>query len=109
MIEGSASTVHVVRNGTLLTPPLHSTRVPGTTRGVVEELADNLGIARRNVRISEPRTAQSPMKSGSLPPRAKCSRSRVWTASPVGSGRPVRSGERIYDAYQQLKKGAAQP
>ncbi len=53
LIEGSASTVHVVRGGTLITPPNSTRLLPGTTRSVVEELADQLGIARRDARISE--------------------------------------------------------
>ncbi len=53
LMEGSASTVHIVKDGVLITP-LNSTRIlPGTTRSVVEELADKLGIARRDARVSE--------------------------------------------------------
>src|SRR6185369_10093608 len=39
LMEASASTVHVVRNGVLLTPPNSSRILPGTSRSVVEELA----------------------------------------------------------------------
>ncbi len=53
LTEGSASTVHVVKHGELYTP-VNSTRIlPGTTRGVIEEIADGLGITRHDAPISE--------------------------------------------------------
>jgi D-alanine transaminase len=108
MIEGSASTVHVVRNGTLITPPNSTRLLPGTTRSVVEELADGLGIMRRDARISE-----AELRSAD----------EIWLAAatrevqpvtqldgkPVGVGKPGPVWRRIYDAYQQLKKVAAPP
>jgi D-alanine transaminase len=75
LVEGSASTVHVVRNGTLLTPPNSTRLLPGTSRSLVEELADSLGIARRDARITEAELRSAAQtRSGWLPRRAKCSR-----------------------------------
>jgi D-alanine transaminase len=106
LMEGSASTVHVVSNGRLLTPP-NSTRIlPGTTRGVVEELADQLGIARTEARISETQLRAA---------------DEIWLAAatrevqpvtrldgrPVGRGVPGPLWRRVYDAWQQLKREPA--
>jgi D-alanine transaminase len=102
LTEGSASTVHIVRAGVVITP-MNSTRIlPGTTRSVVEELADLLGIARRDARISE-----AELRSAD----------EIWLAAatrevqpvtrldnvPVGNGRPGPLWQRMYVAYQDLK------
>lgn len=102
MMEASASTVHVVRDGVLLTPP-NSTRIlPGTSRIVVEELADALGIPRRDSPVSEAQLRGA---------------DEIWLAAAtrevqpvtrldgraVGSGRPGPLWRRVYDAWQQLK------
>jgi D-alanine transaminase len=47
LTEGSSTTVHVVKNGVIHTPPNSRQILPGTTRDVVTELADLLSI--RNV------------------------------------------------------------
>jgi D-alanine transaminase len=103
LMEGSASTVHIVKDGVLVTP-LNSTRIlPSTTRGVVEELADNLGIIRRDARVSEAELRAA---------------DEIWLAAatrevqpvtaldgkPVGTGKPGPLWRRVYDAYQQLKR-----
>jgi len=102
LMEASASTVHIVRDGVLLTPP-NSTRIlPGTSRIVVEELADALGIARRDSPVSEAQLRSA---------------DEIWLAAatrevqpvtrldgrPVGGGRPGPLWRRVYDAWQQLK------
>jgi D-alanine transaminase len=53
--EGSYSSVHVVRDGRLLTPPLDHELLPGTTREVVLELAARAGIPSgiRPIRVDE--------------------------------------------------------
>lgn len=102
LMEASASTVHVVRDGRLLTPPNSSRILPGTSRSVVEELADELGIPRADTRISEANLRGA---------------DEIWLAAatrevhpvtqldgqPVGTGRPGPVWRRIYDAWQQLK------
>jgi D-alanine transaminase len=71
MMEGSSSTVHAVIDGVLVTPPNSERILPGTTRSVVEELADRVDLPRvtRPVTEAELRTA-----------------AEVWVAS---SGRPI--------------------
>ena len=90
------------RDGRLLTPPNSSRILPGTSRSVVEELADELGIPRADTRISEANLRGA---------------DEIWLAAatrevhpvtqldgqPVGTGRPGPVWRRIYDAWQQLK------
>ena len=53
MMEATASTVHVVSQGVVITPPNSNVILPGTTRSVVEELVDRLGITREVRPVSE--------------------------------------------------------
>lgn len=57
--EGSASSVHVVKGGVVVTPPQTNAVLPGTTRGVIFELAEREGVPfeRRAVNEGELRTA----------------------------------------------------
>jgi D-alanine transaminase len=102
LMEASASTVHVVRDGVLITPPNSSRILPGTSRIVVEELADELGITRRDAPVSEAELRGA---------------DEIWLAAAtrevqpvtrldglaVGSGRPGPVWRRVYDAWQRLK------
>ena len=60
LTEGSSSSVHVVLDGTLVTPPQSQALLPGTTRDVLLELAQRCGIAcqARAVTAEELRGAQ---------------------------------------------------
>jgi D-alanine transaminase len=103
LMEGSASTVHVVRGGVLITPQ-NSTRIlPGTTRGVVEELADSLGIARRDAPVSEAELRAADEIWLAAATREVQPVTRL-DGAPVGNGRPGPLWRRVYDAYQQLKR-----
>lgn len=53
LTEGSSTTVHVVKNGAIQTPPNSQHILPGTTRDVVTELADLLSIRNSSAAISE--------------------------------------------------------
>ena len=53
LTEGSTSSVHVVRSGRLLTPPQTHAILPGTTRGVLFDLAAREGIASERRPVSE--------------------------------------------------------
>src|SRR5262245_45479473 len=59
LTEGSASSAHAVKGGRILTPPQTNAILPGTTRGVIFELAEREGIAseRRPVAEAEVRGA----------------------------------------------------
>ena len=106
LMEASASTVHVVLGGVLVTPPNSSRILPGTSRIVVEELADELGIPRRDAPISDAELRGA---------------DEIWLAAAtrevqpvtrlddrvVGNGRPGPLWRRIYDAWQRLKSDHA--
>jgi D-alanine transaminase len=102
LTEGSASTVHVVKEGVLLTPPESARILPGTTRRVVEEIADNLRIPRHDRRIDEAtlRAADEIWLGAAtreIQPVTKLD------GMAVGTGRPGPVWRRVYDAFQQLK------
>jgi D-alanine transaminase len=103
LMEGSASAVHVVKDGVLIAP-LNSTRIlPSTTRSVVEELADQLGIPRRDAPVSEAQLRAADeiwLSAGTreVQPVTKLD------GKPVGTGKPGPQWRRVYDAYQQLKR-----
>jgi len=103
LMEASASTVHVVRDGRLLTPPNSSRILPGTSRSVVEELADALQIPRAAERISE-----AQLRSADEIWLAAATREvqpvTLLDGKPVGNGAPGPVWRRVYDAWQQLKR-----
>jgi D-alanine transaminase len=53
LTEGSSTTVHVVKNGMIQTPPNGHHILPGTTRDVVTELADLLSVRNSSTAVSE--------------------------------------------------------
>jgi D-alanine transaminase len=53
LTEASASTVEVVIDGEIRTPPNSPQILPGTTRSLIEELADRHGLSRRVTAVSE--------------------------------------------------------
>ncbi|MDE2219160.1 MAG: aminotransferase class IV [Gammaproteobacteria bacterium] len=53
LTDASASAVHVVAAGEIRTPPRSHQLLPGTTRGLIEDLAAANGIACRSIAVSE--------------------------------------------------------
>jgi len=53
LTEASAATVEVVIDGEIRTPPNSPQILPGTTRSLIEELADRHGLPRRVTAVSE--------------------------------------------------------
>jgi D-alanine transaminase len=53
LTEASASSVEVIINGEIRMPPNSPLLLPGTTRSLVEELADRHGIVRRVTTVTE--------------------------------------------------------
>jgi D-alanine transaminase len=103
LMEASASTVHVVRAGVLLTPFNSQRILPGTTRSVVEEIADSLGIVRRDSHISEAQLRAADEIWLAAATREVQPVTRL-DGKPVGSGTPGPLWRRVYDAWQQLKR-----
>src|ERR1700691_1648873 len=100
LTEGSSTTVHVITEGAIHTPPNGRQILPGTTRDVVGELAQRLSISSRSVAVTE---------------AALRSADEIWLAfstrgilpvtlldgKAVGSGKPGPLFKRMYAAFQQ--------
>ncbi|MDP9197849.1 MAG: aminotransferase class IV [Pseudomonadota bacterium] len=103
LTEGSTSSVHVVGNGTIATPPQTNAILPGTTRGVLFELAKRAGIpsARRPVSEQELRGADEILiasAGGGI--RAVT----MLDGRPVGSGRPGAVFRAIHEGFLATKR-----
>ena len=103
LMEGSASTVHVVRHGEILTPPNSHRILPGTTRGVVIEIAESLGITHRTTDITE-----SELRAADEIWLAAATREvqpvTQLDGNPVGNGMPGPLWQRLYAGFQDLKR-----
>ena len=107
LTEGSSTTVHVVKNGVIHTPPNSHHILPGTTRDVVTELADLLSVRNSSAAVSE-----SALRSAD----------EIWLAfstrgvlpvtkldgEPVGSGVPGPLFKRIHIAFTNYIRELAQ-
>jgi D-alanine transaminase len=103
LLEASASTVHIVRDGEVITP-VNSTRIlPGTTRSVVEEILDALGVGRRSAPVSEAQLRSADEIWLAAATREVQPVTRL-DGKPVGSGRPGPVWRQVYDRYQVLKR-----
>jgi D-alanine transaminase len=98
LTEGSSTTVHVVREGTIHTPPDGHYILPGTTRDVVTELAARLGVRSVSARVTEAqlRSAEEIWLTfatrGVLPVTS-------LDGAPVGSGKPGPLFKRMHAAF----------
>ncbi len=102
LTEASSSTVQIVSDGVVLAPP-HSRKIlPGTTRGVLEELAVRAGIQYRITPVSESQLRGadeiwlSSVTREVLPVTALDRRA-------VGTGKPGPLWRRIYEELQRYK------
>ena len=102
LTEASASTVHVVINGKIVTPPDSNRILPGTTRSVVEEIADELGIARESRALSEAqlRGAQEIWLAAAT---RELSAVTLLDGVAVGSGTPGPLWRRMRTGFDALK------
>ena len=98
LTEGCSTTVHVVVEEGLRTPPNGHRILPGTTRDVVSELASRLSIASRSVRVTEAELRSAAeiwlafSTRGILPVT-------LLDGRPVGSGRPGPVFGRMHAAF----------
>ena len=106
LMEASASAVHVVIGGQLLDPPNSRRILPGTTRGVVEEMASRLGIVCRAAPISESqlRAADEIWLSAAT---REVQPVTTLDGRPVGSGKPGPHWRRVYEELQRYKRELA--
>jgi D-alanine transaminase len=102
LMEASASTVHIVKDGRLITPPDSTRILPGTTRSAVEELADRIGLPReaRAVTEAELRAADEVWLASAT--RNVSAVTRI-DGVPVGAGVPGPQWQRMWQAFKDLQ------
>ena len=106
LTEATASAVHVVIKGEIRSPPNSRKILPGTTRGVIEELAERAGIGHRAVRVteSELRGAEEIWLSAAV---REMSSVTTLDGKPVGTGKPGPLYRRIRDELERYKRELA--
>ena len=106
LTDSSASSVHVVIDGELRTPPNSWKLLPGTTRSVLEEIADRCGVQCRATNVSEAelRGADEIMLGAAT---REVQPVTTLDGKPVGTGKPGPVWRKLFDAYQQYKRELA--
>jgi D-alanine transaminase len=106
LTDSSASSVHAVIEGELRTPPNSWKLLPGTTRTVLEEVADKAGVRCHSVAVSEAelRGASEIMLGAAT---REVQPVTTLDGKPVGIGRPGPVWRKLYDAYQAYKREIA--
>jgi D-alanine transaminase len=106
LTDASASSVHVVIGGELRTPPNSWKLLPGTTRSVLEEVAERAGVKARTVAVSESelRAADEILLGAAT---REVQPVTTLDGKSVGSGKPGPVWRKLYDAYQAYKRELA--
>jgi D-alanine transaminase len=102
LTEGSASAVHVVVKGELLTPALSAQVLPGLTRGALEKMAARAGIPCRDATVTQAqlRTASEVMLSAAT--REVIAVTAI-DGTPVGTGQPGPVWRALHAELQKYK------
>jgi D-alanine transaminase len=103
LMEASSSAVHVVIGGEIRTPPRSQKILPGTTRGVMEEMASRAGILFRSTPVSESELRGADEVWISAATR-EVQAVTTLDGRPVGSGKPGPVWRRVYDELQRYKR-----
>lgn len=100
--EGSASSIFLVKDGTLLAPPKSRLMLPGITYDVVMELAErhHLPVAIREVAAGELHVADEVWMTSSTKEILAITR---IDGKPVGDGTPGPLGRQMWQWYQDFK------
>jgi D-alanine transaminase len=106
LTEASASAVHVVLGGEVLMPPNSRRILPGTTRGVIEELAARCALSYRVAAVSEAQLRAADEIWISAATREVQAVTRL-DGHPVGPGVPGALWQRIYAQLQRYKQELA--
>ena len=107
LTEGSSTTVHVVKNGVIHTPPNSHHILPGTTRDVVTELADLLSVRNSSTAISEAALRGADEIWLAFSTRGVLPVTKL-DGEPVGSGVPGPLFKRIHLAFTNYIRELAQ-
>ena len=107
LTEGSSTTVHVVKNGVIHTPPNSHHILPGTTRDVVTELADLLSVRNSSAAVSESALRGADEIWLAFSTRGVLPVTKL-DGEPVGSGVPGPLFKRIHIAFTNYIRELAQ-
>jgi len=99
LTDASASTVYVIIDQQIRVPPNSTRLLPGTTRSLLEELADRHGIARRSVAVSESELRCADEIWLTAATRGVLSVTQL-DGRPVGTGRPGALWRRMYELIE---------
>lgn len=103
LMEASASAVHVVIDGAVLSPPNSHRILPGTTRSAVEEMATRAGIPYRSRRITETELRAAAEVWISAATREVQAVTSI-DGKPIGDGKPGPLWRRVYEELQRYKR-----
>ncbi|MFC4308411.1 D-amino acid aminotransferase [Steroidobacter flavus] len=105
VMEGSSTSVFVVKNGVVATPPNSHRILPGTTRDAALSLANNvMPVDIRRISVDELRNADEVWISAAT--RDVLPVTRI-DGAPVGTGRPGPAWLRMADAFTKLRQQLA--
>jgi len=106
LTDASASSVHVVVGGELRTPPNSRQLLPGTTRGVIEEVALKAAVPWRSTQVSaaDLRSADEILIGAAT---REVQPITLLDGKPVGNGKPGPVWRKLFDAYQGYKREVA--
>ncbi|MEZ6018345.1 MAG: branched-chain amino acid transaminase [Planctomycetota bacterium] len=104
--EGSGENVFLVRKGELLTPPIGNSILAGITRGMVLQLAAELGVPVREARIPRELVdfCDEMFMTGTA---AELTPVRSVDRRPIGDGRPGPVTQRLQARFFALVRGEA--
>jgi D-alanine transaminase len=106
VMEGSSTSVFIVKNGILVTPPNSHRILPGTTRDAALSLANNVMPAEiRSFSVDELRAADEVWISAAT--RDVLPVTRI-DGAPVGTGRPGPAWLRMADSFVKLRQELAE-
>ncbi|WP_407700609.1 D-amino acid aminotransferase [Steroidobacter gossypii] len=105
VLEGSSTSVFIVANGVLVTPPNSHRILPGTTRDATLSLATNvMPVEIRSISLDELRAADEVWISAAT--RDVLPVTSV-DAAPIGSGKPGPAWLRLREAFARLRQQLA--
>lgn len=106
LTEGSASAVHVVLDGELVTPALSAQVLPSLTRAAVEKMAQRAGVSVRSAKVTE-----AQLRSASEIMLAAATREVIAVTkldgNPVGCGQPGPVWRALHTQLQRYKEELA--
>src|SRR6202048_1962109 len=102
LMEASASAVHVVLGGVIVSPPNSRKILPGTTRSAMEEVATTAGCSYKSAPIIEQQLRAADEVWISPPTREVHPVTQI-DGKPVGTGKPGPVWRRVHEQWQRYK------